>query len=212
MTSTGIELFRQEAKMIGSYFPTLHYEDGENGTPFICGDLILSTEGETTFDKYSIKIVGNAEYPNRFPLVFETAGRIPINIDWHVFPDGHCCLMPIPQEILTCNKGFTLASFINNEVVPYFWNQKYRELHGYFLNERSHGDQGTIEFFQDKLNTPSRLLTKHCLNFIATCKEPKNTDKCFCGSESKYKKCHRPAFRELSQLGKKMLLMYADLL
>lgn len=210
MTSTGIERFRQEAKLIKNYFPSLDYKD--NDIPTIWGDITLYADGNQILDRYSVKIVAVEEYPKRFPLVFETAGRIPINIDWHVFPDGHCCLMPIPQEILTCTKALTLASFINNEVVPYFWNQKHRELHGFFLNERSHGVEGTIEFFQDKLNTPSRALTKQFLNFIATGNEPKNTDKCFCGSGSKYKKCHRATFRELSQLSEKMLLFYADLL
>ncbi|GAB2562164.1 SEC-C metal-binding domain-containing protein [Spirosoma aerophilum] len=209
--ASGIELFRQESININDHFPSLNYSEEENGLPFIYGNIPLhDTEGEL-IDNYSVKIVPTDEYPSKLPFVFETGGRIPINIDWHVFSDGHCCLMPFPQETLTCKKGIKLANFIEKEVVPYFYNQKHRELYGYFLKERSHGNKGHTEFFQDKFNSTDPMLIAKGLRYIAQHKEPKNTDKCFCGSGSKYGKCHRQVFRELSLFSEQELLIYAKL-
>ncbi|GAB3719280.1 hypothetical protein GCM10027592_62780 [Spirosoma flavus] len=207
--TNGVNLFRQESTKINDRFPSLNYSEEENGHPFIYGEIPLHDSKGGIIDSYSVKIVPTDEYPLKLPFVFETGGRIPINVDWHIFPDGHCCLMSIPQESFICKKGITLTSFIENEVVPYFYNQKHRELYGYFLKERSHGNKGHIEFFQEKFNTTDLSLIAKMLNFIANKKEPKNTDKCFCGGAAKYKKCHRILFREFQLFETDEILLYA---
>ena len=204
----GIDLFKKEARRINDHFPTLNYSEEENGQPFIHGKILLRDAANELLDSYLIKIVPADNYPLSFPKVFEVGGRIPVNVDWHVFPDGHCCLMSIPQETLTCKKGITLVRFINEEVIPYFYNQKHRELYGYFLKERSHGNKGHIEFFQEKFNTSDLSFIVKMLLFIAKNKEPKNTDKCFCGRSSKYKKCHRTLFREFQLFGTDEIHLY----
>ena len=205
----GIDLFKQEAKYINDHFPSLAYAEEENGHPFIYGEIQLTDAANELFDSYLIKIVPTDNYPLSFPQVFEKGGRMPINVDWHVFPDGHCCLMSIPQETLTCKKGITLVWFIEQEVIPYFYHQKHRELYGYFLKERSHGSKGHIEFFQEKFNTTDLSFIVKMLLFMSKKKEPKNSDKCFCGSISKYKKCHRSLFREFQLFKANELMAYA---
>lgn len=147
---------------------------------------------------YFIRIETTIDYPFGFPYVYETEGRIPHNIDWHVFPNGHCCIKSIPEEALLCKQGITLLWFIEQQIKPYFFNQKFREIHGYFLNERSHGREGNIKYFEDVFRTKDLTIIAKGLLFIKGRNEPERVSKCFCGSGLKYRKCHREAFRLLS--------------
>ncbi|MDR6571352.1 SEC-C metal-binding domain-containing protein [Chitinophaga ginsengisegetis] len=206
--NNGIAIFKQEAIAINKEFPDLQYSEGENGIPLVTGTLKLIDPKGTLLDNYEIRICPTDHYPLRFPHVFEVGNRLPANIDWHVFLDGHCCIKSIPEEILICRNGITLASFIKNEVIPYFFNQKFRELNGYFLNERSHGTQGNIEFFEDVFKTTSYTEIAKGLIYISQRKEPSRVSECFCGSGNKYRKCHREALRILSQFTNEELDYY----
>lgn len=208
--SDGKNFFKDEAKNIKEHFAELNYEENLQGSPAIVGDLILRDEAGTIIDRYSIKIVPNENYPTRFPWVFETGGRIPVNIDWHVFPDGHCCIKAIPEEILLCSRGITLLWFINEQLVPYFFNQKYREMNGFFLYERSHGQLGTLEYFQDHFDTLNLPLILKLLKEVKNGKERKSNSKCVCGSGRKFRKCHRRSLRTLRVFSKTGIESFID--
>jgi len=197
--NNGFLIFKKEAEFIQNEYPGLILDaDEKNTAPCISGIIKLEDEKGSFIDSYKIKIVPTSEYPNRFPHVFETDGRIPINIDWHVYPDdGHCCISSIPEEILICKNGISIHSFIENQVKPYFFNQKYREMKGFFLNERPHGMKGNIQFFTEELKTTDFVKLIQELYFIKARNEPNRVQKCFCGSGLKYRKCHREAFRKL---------------
>lgn len=189
-------IFKNEARNINEYFAELNYEEDSQGAPAIVGDIALTDEDGNSIDKYSIKIVYGEGYPYSFPLVYETGGRLPINIDWHVFPDGHCCIKALPEEKLLCKRGIKLTWFIKNQLTPYFFNQKYREQHGFFLHERSHGQLAAIEFFKDHFKTQDVGLVLQLLKEIKNQKERKSNSQCLCGSNRKFKKCHRRPIRE----------------
>lgn len=188
-------IFAAEAVTVGSHFPELSFLQTEDGKPFITGNLPLKDEAGCVVDCYEIMVMPSPDFPERFPLVFEIGGRLPHNIDWHVFPEGHCCIANIPEEILACRDGMTLHGFISDRVIPYFFNQKFREVHGYFLNERSHGALGNIEFFMDLLATKNLSFIGYFLRFVLRGMELNRVDTCFCGSGRKYRHCHREAYR-----------------
>ena len=196
--NNGIVEFKNEAKNITEYFSELNYQEDIHGSPAIVGELLLKDVTGDLIDSYSIKIVATNNYPYRFPWVYETGKRIPISIDWHVFPDGHCCVKAIPEELLICKKGITLPGFIKEQVIPNFFNQKYREQHGFFLHERAHGEFGNIEFFKELFNTSDLNVIQKFLSIAKSRKELKGEDKCICGSSKKYKKCHRREFRKIT--------------
>lgn len=206
------QLFIEEAKRLQLNFFSFSLVEDEACNPYIEGKLHLLDEEGKLIDFYKIKIEVKDGYPNNLPLVYETAQRIPSNIDWHVFPDGHCCIVTPPEETLICKKGITLAEFITKYVLPYFYNQLFRELNGYFLHERSHGNEGIKEFFFSKFETLDSQKISMLLLFIAKKKEPKRTTLCFCGSGKKYRKCHRTLFKELSILESRQLLLYSALM
>lgn len=200
--SEGLIQFKKEAKNINEHFTELSYNEDEKGLCEIIGSLGLKDDTGVLIDSYSIKIVPREKYPYRFPLVFETGGRLPINIDWHIFPDGHCCIKTVPEEIMLCKKGITLQGFIKEQVLPYFFNQKHRELHGYFMQERSHGMRGNLEFFKEHFNTQDENLVLKLLLEIQKVGEQKSNSKCLCGSGRKFKKCHRRIIRSTRAFSK----------
>jgi hypothetical protein len=193
----GMSLFRAEAIQVRDAFPSLSFLE-QDGKPIVAGELELIDAEGVNRGSYFIEIHSVEEYPYRFPFVFETGRRIPRNIDWHIFEgDGHCCLKNQPEEILLCKAGITLLVFIEKEVKPYFFNQLFREKHGYFLLERSHGLLGELEFFIDLFKTKDLLTLYELMSFVAKRIEPGRTENCFCGSKEKYRRCHREAYRTI---------------
>jgi SEC-C motif-containing protein len=204
----GIELFKKEALLISDYYEELHFSEYEEGLPRITGELILRDGEKNYIDKYSVLIKPSNNYPFKFPIVFEMGGRLPLNIDWHVFPnDGHCCIKSIPEESMICLKGITLIDFIEKQLKPYFFNQKHRELYGYFLHERSHGLRGNIEFFEDFLQIKNLNIIERFIHSICNEEEPKCNSKCLCGSKRKFKKCHRRRYRKIKSIPRSELLV-----
>lgn len=192
----GIDIFRKECGALSAVFPNLVYKE-EKDLPVIMGKILLK-DGEMLIDTFEIRITATTDYPNRFPLVFEIGGRLPHNIDWHVFPDGHCCIKSYPEEIYICRQGISLQHFIVNQIVPYFFNQKYRELHGFFLHERKHGDAGNLQFFEDIFRTSDLYVIGNGLLTLWKNGLPNRVSKCFCGSGKKYRKCHKDALLKMS--------------
>jgi len=195
----GFQIFINEAELIQNEYPGLMLDVGSsNSAPSISGTIQLDDGKGSIIDGYQIKIIPTAEYPFRFAYVFETGGRLPINIDWHIYSDGHCCISSIPEEILICRKGIKLHDFISDQLKPYFFNQKYREVHGYYLNERPHGAEGNIQFFTEAFRTTDLGTIVKGLYFIKQRNEPNRVSTCFCGSGLKYRKCHRDTYRLLN--------------
>lgn len=210
----GFKTFQNEAESINKIFPELISDNcAQNDTPVVSGFLKLVDIDGSDIDRYNIKIVAVPEYPYRFPHVFETGWRIPKNIEWHVYPEnGHCCLCTLPEEILACKRGIDLHSFIENYVIPFFFNQKYREDNGFFLKERPHGNKGIVQFFTDIFKTNDLRIIAKGLSFIKQRKEPNRVNQCFCESGEKYRRCHREAYRLLNDFSDQELDFFINMI
>jgi len=180
--------------------------------PEVTGELLLTDEKETIIDSYKIKISPRKSYPQNFPYVYEIGDRIKPNLDWHIYEDGHCCLTTPPEEVIICRKGYDLKWFINEMVIPFFFNQKHREVYGYFLNEREHGLEGLINYFKQLIHTDDYLQMLKVINFVMLRVKPERTDICFCGSGLKYRHCHKDTFEDLSLLNDDELKFYNELI
>ena len=167
---------------------------------------IIDAHG-TLVDTYELMIRPQDSYPNSFPLVYEIGGKIPKNIDWHVFEsDGHLCIATWPVEKLRCSEDFTLGSFIEQDLKPYLFNQTYRRIQGYFLHDRAHGFYGEWQEYQDTFKTANPIKIISLLDYILKRNEPIRVADCFCGSSLKYRKCHRDTFRRLNKLSDNVLM------
>lgn len=211
LLKSGYKVFEHEALAILESYPKQKLEFTEKGVPCLIGHLDLVDKDGFLVDTYRINIEATELYPYRFPYLFETEGRIPKNIDWHVFEtDGHCCICTIPDELLKCKKGVSLVQFIEDEVKPYLFNQTHRRIRGYFLNERSHGDDGEFQHYYTHFRTKDLKKIVDWLLFISQKKAPGRTNLCFCGSGEKYRYCHRDAFITYSVLDKEDILNLID--
>ncbi|RKS03588.1 SEC-C domain-containing protein [Flavobacterium sp. 102] len=195
----GYKIFEEESALVIKEFSklTLLFD---NNIPFLRGMFDLIGQDGSLEDSYEIEIRAGINYPNEFPELFEIGGKIPKNIDWHIYAEGNCCICSPPEEKIICYDGIDLIKFIKSQVQPYLFNQTFRRKNGYFLKERSHGALGWIEFFYEILKTKNISNIIMALNMVMSKQEPDRTALCFCGSKKKYRHCHRDAFRELAKL------------
>ncbi len=196
----GYTIFEEQVSAVIEKYKELSFKI-EDGIPCIFGAIILADEYGDIEDTYQLAIKAVINYPYNFPLLFETGGRIPKNFDWHIFEqNGNCCIASPPEEIIICNSGLTLLSFIDNQVRNYFYSQIFRNQNGYFLKERSHGSKGWIEFFEETFMTNNIFNIEFGLNQILEGKKISRVSDCFCGSGKKYRKCHKKSYDILSKL------------
>ncbi|WP_209400441.1 hypothetical protein [Pseudozobellia sp. WGM2] len=180
-----------------------HYDKLEvvtqNGEKFLSGEIEIKDGEGKIWETYSVLIKGSRQYPNMFPILFETGNAFPKIADWHVNIDESCCIDVPESEMIICKKGLRVKEFIKTYAIPYLANQKYRELEGYYLyGEYSHGIFGKIEFYQSKLKASSPLQMVQMFDFILKGRILNRTAKCpFC-HKKKFRNCHKNAFEELS--------------
>jgi len=197
-----------ESQEVLTHFPGLELTAPENEAPRLLGSIELKDTDGNIYDQYQVRIVASDDSTIQFPEVYEVGGRLPHNIDWHVFEDGHCCIKSVPEQIVVCKKGLPLVRFIKEQILPYLHGQAFREQNGYYLHERSHGEWGNIEYIAGVLKTQNRGAIIQQLLFILQGKEPNRSNRCFCGSRELYRHCHRNAYRDLSLLPKEFLRKY----
>lgn len=210
--SLGQDKFIIEALKLLTDYPRLGLISKDNRT-VLGGDFELYDESNTFLDSYKVEICPTDAYPYQFPLVYEIGKKLPINIDWHVYPDGHLCIKTIPEEQITCARGITLKYFLEEELKPYLFNQVHRRTFGYYKSERSHGMRGVLEFYEGFFKTRDLLEIVSLLTFIATGNEPGRSSECFCNRDVLYRKCHRDQYRKMKLLGREAIFtLLSDLI
>jgi hypothetical protein len=191
--------FLGEIPAVLKSFPKLQAKE-ISGKTIICGDIdLISDEGEK-LDSYSIEIHPTEDYPGSYPLLFEVSGKIPRNIDWHVYSDGHWCLGVPIEEKIDCSYGINLIDFVKKQVLGFLYSQTFRRRNGYFYRERSHGIIGSFEFYIEYLSLHNVYEVYQALSIATNYAEMKSNAKCFCGSKRKFRKCHRRLLRKLRKI------------
>jgi hypothetical protein len=210
----GYSLFVSECEAAQRKFPNLKSTVDDNGNCYLYGEIeILDLIDGKLWETYLIEVRYSEGFPYRFPKVYEKSNKIPKIPDWHVNLDGTCCIKVHPEELLICREGISIERFLEEQALPYFYNQTHRKIEGYYVNgERSHGAEGIAEFYSDELHTNDINTIIRCLNFIATRPRPSRTSSCFCGKKTKFRKCHKGAFEKLRALGDRSLLLHVTML
>lgn len=166
-----------------------------------CIELVDPCIGK--YDEYIISIILSNKNFSWFPKVFETGKKIPRKPDRHVNPDGSLCVAVRPEEFLICKEGICFKEFIDKILIPHLASETYRRIQGKYPNgEYSHGNTGIIEFYQTIFNTKDIRLIKLILIRILHDVLPKQTEKCFCGSNLLFAECHQKSIEYISKLGK----------
>jgi len=174
---------KQEIATVLTQYYTLSYDSNKN--EFV-GELYISKE-----DSYDILIQLNP-YPYSFPIVFETADRIPKKLDRHIYTDtGSCCLTTSAKaQILLKTQITSLSLFIKEIVIPYFQNNSYFEINKeYRTDEYSHGVLGIVEGYRDILKMNNDFLIAKLMYNRINGEKLKIHNNCYCGSGIYMKKC-----------------------
>lgn len=179
-----MEIEEQIQEVLGEY-PELSYSIKNKA---FSGKLNIDEE-----DEYEV-IIWLYDFPNNFPVVFESGERIPKKARRHIFEKtGNCCFTTTAkEEILLKQEVFTVKQFIDKIVVPYFQNNSYFELNKeYKYGEYSHSlGFATHETYKDILDVNDiylmeQILTKRLSSIIRI----SENSKCYCNRDIKIKYC-----------------------
>jgi len=148
--------------------------------------------GDTSFiTDFEIKIDIPDDFPESVPKVFETAGRIPKEPDYHFNPgEESACLFARPERYEKWPPGSGISIFLNGAVKEFFFSQAYRELKGHWpFGDWSHENKGIVEYYSDRLATTDAT---HILKMLELALLPKlfRQWRCPCGSGKRVTVCH----------------------
>lgn len=172
-------------------YPTLHVFL-ENGTCHVRGTIAMVEN-----DRYQLEIELPDDYPNSLPLVWETGGRIPWELDRHVLPIGALCL-GVPLRLGIALKGrFDIESILEIPVRNFLIGNSLVERgedwpHG----DRAHGVAGILEEFDELIGTDDKMRVSRFLLDVLQGKIRGHWP-CPCGSGLVLRKCHREGWETI---------------
>lgn len=185
-------------------FPLLKYYDTEKT---LRGEIELLTESGKFIDIFSVEIIIEKCFPNCFPKVLETGGKIPREVKRHVMPKtNYLCLVVWIEELLICKNGITLVWFMDKVLMPRLC-EEFRVNNGEkYQKEYSHGFiEGTWEYMMKKMEIQEPSIALKFLEALANKKRPKGNSICFCGSGKYYHVCHKKQILFLQQFDNNQL-------
>lgn len=193
-----IRNFEEDKIAILKSNPGLHFVIQNDGTYIFSGNYYLTDNEGKLIKSFNVKITPLKEYPNAVPIVYSTGNEIEKIDDYHISKEGIICF----DHTYTLNKhasgGLRLYDFIDFYFPKYFsWvllkqNGKIEN-----LKEWAHQDDGTIQYFQEILETNEIDKIINFLEGYLSVTKPRRNEKCYCGSEIKLKNCHLDAVKIL---------------
>ena len=201
------EIFKDQALVVNKNFPSLRLiTDGELR---IEGEIEISDKSGKKWETFSVEIRPSESFPYRFPLLYEVGGKIPKIPDWHINPDGSCCVDVEPSELIYCKNGITITQYLIEKVFPFFSNQAYRIEEGcYAYGEYPHGDEGIFRYYSTLLRVQTFPEVLRLLSFVIQNDRPSRVSACFCGNGKKFRHCHRDAFDKIKLIDKEHLIRH----
>ncbi len=201
------------AKLSGKLKFDMVYEGKENRY-IIFPEKYVGT-GVRIKDEYEIKVLFQKGNVSELPQVFETGLRIK-NLakkkklppsDLHINGDGSVCLCVASKEKEYFPEGFNIKIFINQLVIPFFYEQTFFRRYGSWpWGEYGHGILGIFESYNEKqkVNKPDIEEALRALRLVSEWDligvKFKGKDQikghmiCFCGRDMKIRECHPTAF------------------
>jgi hypothetical protein len=173
----------------------------------ITGELDICDVEGMYWNTFHITMLVPRGYPYCVPIVAEKSTIIPRDIDWHISPEGICCL-DISHNLKVMSKlGINLTSFIREKVYTYFANQLYKlEQNKYAGEEYAHHLDGIIQYYIETHQLQDKQTIVAMLQQIISKANVGRNDPCPCGNGKKTKHCHQSSIDTLKTLGNEKLL------
>ena len=134
-------------------------------------------------DCYSLKISIPKRFPIALPNVWEIAGKIPRNGDYHINPDDTLCLGTSLRILTKIKENPSLSGFAKSCLEPYLYAVSYKLKNGGELcfGELAHGKQGIIDDYRDLLGLRTEEQIMEALMLLGMKKRVANKKPCPCG-------------------------------
>lgn len=164
----------------------------ENPSVFLRGIFpLLDLSDKSVIDKYELEIEFPQSYPKSLPIVRETAGRIPIDIDRHMIPENRqACFFLVEERYLHFPIGSPIIKFIDGPMYQFFLSQTYYELTGkWIFGEHRHGIYGIYDYYAELLNTKDLNIIIKFVDYVSK-KKIKSYWPCYCSKNKRLDECH----------------------
>ncbi len=194
----------KDIKIVKNIYPKLKFINNPNNE-YLIGEIDIFDLEDSYIDSFNVKITIPKNYPFQFPKLFELDGKIKQIDSSHINEDESCCVCSLQEEDIRKRKGITIFEYINEFATPFLANILYYRKNGKYANgEYKHGVNGVIQYYQELLNKNQvdEILCE--IDLIYSQKLERN-EKCYCGSNLKYKNCHLKIVKALGKLSKERL-------
>jgi len=186
----GAKLIYTEIDFVKQRYPKLKATVESEAFIFLSGQLDVIDENNTLWETYDVNIAIPKSYPDELPLLFETGNKIPKEIDRHINSNGSCCLAPRAKAHKVLAGGINLLAWLDKLAIPFLANQfLWEKTHKFAGKEFSHCSQGIIEYYRELWGQLSIKEIVEKLKIIVG-REIGRNEKCYCGSDKKFKYCH----------------------
>ena len=151
---------------------------------------------ETISESFDVELSVPRAFPERFPQVRETGGRIRADYE-HRNREGTLCLaVPIEERRVFLDQP-TLLGYVDGLLVPYLYGYSFWTKHGFHpFDEAPHGSEGILRHYVDTLGVPDPVAALAVISFLFE-HGYRGHHPCPCGSGCRVRVCHGPALRAL---------------
>lgn len=148
--------------------------------------------------EFDVAIFVPSEFPDIEPTVWETAGKLPKDIDRHTYAETACCTC-VWEEWLAQNPAPTFRAYLEGPVYNFFLSQLYfEEFAEWPFGERKHGIDGIVQAASNILDLQELTLDAAITYMrVLSASQLKGHFDCPCGSGSKLRSCHLNKLAEL---------------
>ncbi len=195
---------RKDIDSVLNTYPKLKFFDKDN-CKYLLGELDIFDADDNYWDSFNVRITIPKHYPVAFPKLYEIESKIKAIDSSHINNNGSCCVCCLQEEDIRKRKGITVIEYINEYAIPFLANILYYRENGEYANgEYKHGIDGVVQYYQELFNKKRVDEILREIDFMYSQKLERN-EKCYCGSNLKYKNCHLRIAKVLGKLSKERL-------
>jgi hypothetical protein len=182
-------------------YPNLHSSRRSADASVVLRGKFPITHAGREIDRFFVEIEIPCNFPNAWPRVWETGGRIPHTLARHVNQaDGTLCVVLPDEAFIRYPPTVTALEYLNGPLRNFFIGQLCVENGGPWpWGEHAHGLNGAIAYYGDLLGVGDDVLTIGKILYLVCERRYKGHWRCPCESGQIIRKCHGPTMRLIGE-------------
>ena len=151
-------------------------------------------------DSYKLEIIIPDSFPLGLPIVKEIDGKIPRNLDFHMYHNGSFCLGAQLRLLAIMQANPSLTGFVNKCLVPYLYavSHKLKNGGGFVFGELGHNIESIVDDFCDMMGLKEEYQIVQTKQLLKKKKRIANKKACPCGCGNRLGVC--PLHYKLNEL------------